>query len=170
MSSRFDKSSHGYTKPLTSVLNACNHTSGRENRQEAIRIALRIHDMMSCNNHDRRYTPTGQYFLMLTKAFGMCSSNAEREKHVQLAFEHCCKEGLLDQHILNKMKMFAPKLYSKLQSSTSKSKVRSNTGMNITTGTISLHDLPPVVSRNVSHTTRRVHDKRARSFKNSSKK
>ncbi len=160
MTSRFDKVNYEYTKPLTSVLNGCNLTSGNEDKQEAIQIALQIHEIMTHNDRDSRYKPNGEYFLMLMKAFGMCSSHTEREKNIQLAFEHCCREGLVDQYILNTMKKFAPKLYSKLKSSTSKS----NTGTSTTTstGTISVHDLPPGASRNVVH--RRVHEKRKREF------
>ena len=102
-------------RTLCVVLNACAHTSQKEEHLDALRVALEVQSLLF-NELELFGRPGSQIFLNLMKAFGALVSGDQtrKEDFVNAVFRRYCKEGLVDETILEFLKRNCPSLYRNL--------------------------------------------------------
>jgi hypothetical protein len=109
---------------FTMVLNACfkvNHKDFIE--EDAIRVALEVQDWF-LKNQDIYGPSDPKFFATLIKVFGFCIQNPDQKhRFLSAAFERCCKEGLVDDDVLNSLRRCDNTLYTAIVNGASKSAV-----------------------------------------------
>ena len=98
---------------MTSIIKACGYTRGsRENRDKALKILLQC---MAELKREKVINPTSLTFrTSLNAAKALVTDDATRRPIAAAIFEACCRQGQVDDTVVNVLHAVQPDLYERL--------------------------------------------------------
>ena len=97
---------------MNSVITACAFAKGDEIvRERAVRLALATMSEMD----KEQITPDSTTFCMLLQVIGrQVSDLSENTKFANVVFQRCCRDGMVNNDVMEALRRFAPSLYEQL--------------------------------------------------------
>ena len=98
---------------ICSIVGACGYTrGGRTEKQMALKVLLELMAELKSLNHIQTNPVTYKVLLKATKA--LLPDDSKRRPLSATIFEACCKQGQLDETVLEALQNAQPELYAKL--------------------------------------------------------